>query len=531
MMCHVPVHQVRLVIVIMCMMTCASAMIYYVTPTSSSQCPEAACLTLSQYATKPSNYFASETTLILLPGGHSLDSVLWISNITVLSVTVDNTTQTSVTTTVTCSRLGRFHFEYVKQVSMHNLLLFGCVNNTIESVNWFTLENSDINGQGCDGTGLNMNVVTSADIVQSTFSSSTGLHISHPFRPWVFAKGGGAINIVQANVSISNCQFSGNTADIGGAIFCLQSYVTIDNCTFNNNLAVTDGGGVYAAESTAMINGSVFYKNAVTESISFGVVLWKYSMVLHSLTTASSKTTAPGLGGGAVNLFNSYQTHHMSNNEFVNNSASAGTVIFIEATTLKTTGYLNIHENQHGTIFAFNCRMNFSGNTTITNNAHTNSSQLQQDGGAITCFRTEIAFNNVVTITHNKAKNGGAISSTESRLNFHGNVYISYNSANESGGGFYAFLSELNFWGRTDIGGNRAAEKGGGIHSVDATVRLVQGALHFTDNHANKGGGMYLTSNSKLQIVKSTTECVIGNHCLVRDLNKWKRLEFVYRFR
>ena len=527
MMCHVPVHQVRLVIVIMCMMTCASAMTYYVTPTSSSQCPEevTACLTLSQY-TEMSN-FSSETTLILLPGGHSLDSVLWISNITYLSVTVVNTTQTSVTTTVTCSRLGRFHFEYVKQVSMHNLLFFGCVNNMIESVNWFTLENSDINGQGRDGTGLNMNVVTNADIVQSTFSSSTGLHVSHPFRPWVIAKGGGAINIVHANVSISSCQFSGNTADIGGAIFCLQSYVTIDNCTFNNNLAVTDGGGVYAAESTTMINGSVFFKNAVTESISFGGAVEIFNGT-SSIDNCFFKNNSAGLGGGAVNLFNSNQTHHMSNNEFVNNSASAGTVIFIEATTLKTTGYLNIHENQHGTIFAFNCRMNFSGNTTITNNAHTNSSQLQQDGGAITCFRTEITFNNVVTITHNKAKNGGAISSTESRLNFHGNVYISYNSANESGGGFNAFLSELNFLGRTDIAGNRAAEKGGGIHSVDATVRLVQGALHFTDNHANKGGGMYLTLNSKLQIVKTATECVIGNHCLVRDLNKWKRLEFAY---
>lgn len=53
---------------------------YYAAPTTGTLCPEdgVPCFNLSEYSAKPDNYFASNSTLILLPGNHSLDS--WIRN-------------------------------------------------------------------------------------------------------------------------------------------------------------------------------------------------------------------------------------------------------------------------------------------------------------------------------------------------------------------------------------------------------------------------------------------------------------------
>ena len=64
-----------------------SAETFYVTPTVNSSCPEEAlpCVTLSQYANTSLGYFTSNSSLILLPGNHSLDLNLSISNITSLS--------------------------------------------------------------------------------------------------------------------------------------------------------------------------------------------------------------------------------------------------------------------------------------------------------------------------------------------------------------------------------------------------------------------------------------------------------------
>ena len=81
-------------VMFMMLSSLTAAEIYYVTPIPNTLCPEEGvpCFTLSEYATKPSDYFASNTTLILLPGNHSLDSVLWITNITSLSIMVCNLT-------------------------------------------------------------------------------------------------------------------------------------------------------------------------------------------------------------------------------------------------------------------------------------------------------------------------------------------------------------------------------------------------------------------------------------------------------
>lgn len=55
---------------------CVSAEIYYVTPTTNITCPAEPCLTLSEYATQPQDYYPSDITMILLEGEHILSTSL-----------------------------------------------------------------------------------------------------------------------------------------------------------------------------------------------------------------------------------------------------------------------------------------------------------------------------------------------------------------------------------------------------------------------------------------------------------------------
>ena len=63
--------------------------VYCVTPTatSCSSCPHNThCTTLSEYAQEAELYFTSNTTMVLLPGDHDLDTNITVGNVTWLTL-------------------------------------------------------------------------------------------------------------------------------------------------------------------------------------------------------------------------------------------------------------------------------------------------------------------------------------------------------------------------------------------------------------------------------------------------------------
>ena len=219
-----------------------SAKTYYVTPSSNTTCPEGKgvpCFTLSQYATKPSNYFASNTTLILLPGNHSLDLEISIRNIKFLSVELNTTSHSD--TSITCNQYARFAYESISIISIRGLVLFGCVNNEVTSVEQFTMEDCSLNGQGRNGTGLELNEVSTANIMRSSFSSNTGREVLFHGVTRHRGRAGGAIIVMTSRlgITISDSALNNNTVTgdggRGGAVYAVSSPITIDNSTLNNN--------------------------------------------------------------------------------------------------------------------------------------------------------------------------------------------------------------------------------------------------------------------------------------------------------
>lgn len=178
------------------------------------------------------SYFASDTSLILLPGNHSLSSNLTITNISSLSLLARATLATE--TRVLCSPGVSFRFQYIDEVIVNGLVLFGCMS-TITSVGQFTLEECKIESNSA-GSALELKVVDSANIQRSFF------HMNDPGGNYT---AGGAVFIAESNLSIANTYFDKNFASSGGSVFALKSSVSIHNSTLTNNAAAYKAGQTY----------------------------------------------------------------------------------------------------------------------------------------------------------------------------------------------------------------------------------------------------------------------------------------------
>ena len=426
-----------------------SAETYYVTPSSSIPCGEGVpCFTLSQYATKPSNYFASNTTLILLPGNHSLHLQLSIRDITFLFI---ETTHSDIS--ITCRQSARFTFETINVVSMRGLVLFGCVNNEFTKVVQFTLEDCTLQGQGRNGTGLELNEVSTAYIMRSSFSSNTGKEIFDlVFRER--RRVGGAIIIVNGTlgITISNYTVNNNTvAGDGGAVNPLSSNITIVNSTLNNNTVAGDGrwgGAVYALSSNITIVNSKLNNNTVTGDDGGGGAVFAHSSNITIVNSTLNNNTVAGDDGG-------------------------GGAVFVESSNITIV------------------------NSTLNNNTVTG------DGGAVLAYSSPITIVNS-TLNNNTVTgdfgDGGAVFVHSSNITI-ANSTLKSNTVTGDGGAVFAYSSPITIVNST-LNNNTATGGGGAVCAISSHITIVNSTLN--NNTVTGGGGAVFAISSNITIVNST---------------------------
>ena len=212
-----------------------SCEIYQITSMSGDPCPLEPCLTLSQFTNQSDSYLNDNTTLIFQPGNHSLNTVLSVSNITMLSMH----TSSSITV-ILCNGLGRFDLSSIPVVHVRNITFISCPGNKVESVHHFTLEYSSFIGQDWNAPGTALELIdTTASLCNNTFISNSGKRRNIYSTYWhenIIALAGGAILSTRSNINITESWFEGNHAQVGGAIFSeSQSNIIINNSTFIGN--------------------------------------------------------------------------------------------------------------------------------------------------------------------------------------------------------------------------------------------------------------------------------------------------------
>ncbi len=311
---------------------------------------------------------------------------------------------------------------------------------------------------------------------------------------------GGAIAIFNTTLSINNSTFANNTSEIGqgGALSIQQnSSMTIYDTIFYDNKANTYGGTIFIRESNVCINNSVFAQNHAAQGGAMYLTQGTHCvLILRGTIYIGNSATQRG---GA--MFLDEGTHMYDNHSiFLHNRATTGGALYTIASEV----------DLNDTVFSYN--------------------QARESGGAIYILqsRQELTFSGRCNLTYNSAGTaGGAIYAIESILLLYGGDILHYknfyeliiacNKANDSGGGIY--LAHSTFVSRTlgsiaNISSNYAKHKGGGVYATNSLIICIepyrsavnpphQNILVFTNNNAQLGGGVYLTSAAQLRIQKT----------------------------
>ena len=366
------------------------------------------------------------------------------------------------------------------------------------------------------------------------------------------AEDGAVMATSQSSLDVKNCNFSGNVAEyFGGVMLSYKDSYTITSTNCQNNSAGSTGGVVDANHSFFNITDSSFTDNFAEDD---GGVIYILDSSFNMSGIICRNNAVYGCGGV---VFSDASNYHIVSSIFYNNSASFGGVFEMYRASVylvNCTFTYNNARNDSGVIwcvdgsvgidssrFSWNRADEFGGimvtsncsihaaDTIFDNNlgsmygkltfrGHTNFKHCSespnkivskdltayQEGGAITSFKSTIAFIDTSSLTNNQARHGGAILTTDSTIIIYGNIRIANNTAiSGSGGGISLCQSNLKITGHCYITHNKAT-RGGGIHVHSSYVTVYQPAvLDFINNSAINGGAICLEVNPKLYLLKN----------------------------
>ena len=353
----------------------------YIIPNTgdASSCPASAgrCYTLQEYASNPT--FASNLTLELQPGNHSLNTTLS------LTTSVVNFTMVSINGVIVCSRSptrGSITFEGVQNVRIVGQQNFVDCYTRVRTANNLTVEGSMY--QGGDSVGFQVSDVSYAHFQRTSFISVRGSAMAitgstinvedcafigngHPLR-----HGGAIVTTQSRTLTVINSKFIGNSAGVeGGGIYSMSSRVDISGCNFTHNVAGQLGGAVSIQESGGSIQYSNFIENTAGDISSGGgtggavhnqAVFDSTALEIHH---SSFVNNAAGGNGGAV-FIRTRRHFDVTNSIFQNNSAYRG-------------GAIDLYKNHHVIILSvINCT--FNENSAVLKRIYSNPSPR---GGAV----------------------------------------------------------------------------------------------------------------------------------------------------
>ena len=506
---------------------------YYIKPTPDTPCPAEPCLTLSEYA--QGHFLTSDTTLIFLPGNHSLDRDIAVANVTRFVMLGDSTSLPSIASTIVCKGPHVFTFLNISQLHIYFLQITSCGSGTVPALSVVSVSQVQILGSVFqDNRNASLLVIGSMLNCSGTnFSSSlgTGLVLSEAYvelHSSVFSNNsGGGVNSTNSTLTlVGNNTFTNNTADFGGGISATESSIYInENISFLDNSAGTSGGGVYLERSIFRLtcNGTMtFAGNIISGSdISTGVtgagggisalysginlegsstfrgnvamngggVSVQFSLLNCCGYISFVNNSADGVGGGL--LLSSSKEKLEGTSIFIRNTAHyAGGGIFAEYSIVSVEGdgrFINNSADVGGGIaIAYGDGLTLIGNNSFAGN------WAYRDGGGINMQYTSLNSRGHINFTSNLGHVGGGLLSVNSSVKLEGNISFVTNTAYGAyygGGGLFAVYSNVSVEGDGRFI-NNSAKYGGGVAVGNGSSLTLDGSNTFAGNKADQGGGI-----------------------------------------
>jgi predicted outer membrane repeat protein len=260
---------------------------------------------------------------------------------------------------------------------------------------------------------------------------------------------------------------SGNSAPHGGSLYIFESVVTLRGInTFMNNTSPRDNLHSRCLENNDWFRGS---GGAICCRSSTLNINSEYSIFAYNSAQQD---------GGAINARDG-------------NITIKGSVTFMANVAYERSG---------GAIFLYSVSLIVSGDISFINNEAYSGGALSILSGAKFLIVDEERMVNKKSVFNDAVEFCRSVSTNREMSNIEAK-YVGL--LNESGKGAVVFR------------GNMASFEGGGIKSFgDSDIIIFDGSIHFENNQAMDGGGMYLGDNSRLMLFSSIQNDVafILNH-------------------
>ena len=433
---------------------CSAQNTYYVTPTPDVPCPTAgACCVFSDCVDQVDQYFASNTTLVFLPGNYTLETSLSVRGVHNLTLTGDPATSPQITSTITCNNNPAVYlaFSDVRELHISSLAIDSCLGSATNDIL---------------ARAVSLDSAYDSQIINCAFlnSCSTATQLT------------AGVLIVQnsGDVMVTDCVFENNDVNRGTAALAIQESdsVMVTDCVFQNNT-----GGSYATQSSVNFSGNYFTNNVGDEG--GGVIMFTSNAILAGNNFTGNRASVVG---GGLFFYRSNVTFRGETN-FINNTAGGfGGGLFMQFSNFETLGDTVFEGNSAGTL-----------------------------GGAILIYdRTVVKFTGSVRLVSNNANYGAAIAAIQSILSTSDSMTL-YFQSNEGiyGAGIYLRVSNLTLAGNTTLYRNMA-DFGGAIYASSSNL-YIEGSSNFTQNSAGNGGGLFLTGDAITYLFPNTPLYFINN--------------------
>ena len=345
--------------------------IYHITPSPDTVCPNEPCLTISEFIDQANQYITLTTTLMFLPGAHTVKRGLLVEGIA--SLTLLGTSSVESLPLIICDRPASLGFKYIDELLVRSLAFDSC-------------------GDGIYAA-FSVKSVSRTEILDCSFKNSIN--------------SGGAVVVANCNMLlITENVFENNSAVVGGGLYVNESTINFIGNTFTNNIAALRGAGV------ALLNCHATYTGMVTFMNNSGVLNGRE--IVHSdlefregflsLTHVGARFT-----GGAMFIYKSDVTFGEISVE--NNIATYGGGICVFGSTISFSGltdFVNNHaDDSGGAVYAIDSsQLTFEGTSSFKYNTALN-------GGGLYLADSSLCYFSVTALQlylQNYARNtGGAI--------------------------------------------------------------------------------------------------------------------------
>ena len=456
---------------------CSAKNVYCVTPTatSCSSCPHNTnCATLSEYAQEAKRYFTSDTTMMFLPGDHTLDTDITVANVARLTMRGESFLGNRAT--VSCNGPFGLSFTSMAKFKIYSLVFTSCsriYRGTYEVSNYALLLHS-----------------THAELVNCSFHDNLST----------------ALVVNNTNVTLAgNTEFIRNHWCIGGGICAVNS-----NLTFTGNTNFLGNRAKFHSEHCDGRSGAIY---AVMNTV------LNFSGINNFINNS-----AYSIGGAIQTSHNTVLILNGTNN-FINNSAYLGGAIYASDNKVLifngTNNFINNLAHSNGGAFDTGyTELIFNGTNNFINNSAKNGA-----GGAIyTLNPTVVSFSGTNSFDHNSAESGGAFfTSKGTALRLNGTSNFSNNYAVHGGAIKTRHSTILEFSGTIHFTNNRGGAStpngyntsGGGVYmGLKSNISILPNTtVYWENNQATLGGAIYVEDTSPISYCTTVAELIPKEDC------------------